>query len=488
MVATLQGPFGLIVLNTPTLTIGYAPDNQLIINDTKVSPHHALICVEARHTSIMDLGSLNGTYVNEQQLEQNSPRFINTGDSIRIGNTTFRYEEPQSWSPSFPPTPNRESNPGLTPDAQGKPLAYTAYGQQQDNQPPPFSGYTPPPPPYNPNPSNPYDPTWVPAQMASGNTPTPASSLNREDIQRQFYPLPPEPKKTNNQLKIILIAVAALIVLGAATGGGIFVYVITRPQPFIAVNSQYEVNMTPTGSTSTAFRVSGHKFSGSSSITFLLDNKVVPGNPAAQSDNNGNVTTTLNVTSDWPLGDHTLTARDASGYTTKEGVVLKIVLQGQADTPGPNSAPPDDKTFSINATYLPSGQVSQQLKLDVTGKPDPSGGSVCRSGGGDGTQQTYNGTDNIGTYADTYTLTCSGTYKAGKLSFTETMSSDKYVYTNGVTCTEHTPYVFIHLEGTFSSATNIGGSYSSESDDYDCTQGATLKSIAQQGNWTGQVQ
>src|SRR5258708_10724807 len=98
MVATLQGPFVLIVLNTPMLTIGYAPDNQLIINDTNASPHHALIRIEAQRTSIMDMKSLNGTYVNEQRLEQNSPRFINTGDSIRIGNTTFRYEEPQSWS------------------------------------------------------------------------------------------------------------------------------------------------------------------------------------------------------------------------------------------------------------------------------------------------------------------------------------------------------------------------------------------------------
>ena len=169
-------------------------------------------------------------------------------------------------------------------------------------------------------------------------------------------------------------------------------------------------------------------------------------------------------------------------------MALKIVLQGQGNTPGPNGAPPDDKTFSINATYFPNEQVSQQLKLAVTGKPDPSGGSVCRSRGGDGTQQTYNGTDNIGTFTDTYTLTCSGTYKAGKLSFTETMASDKYVYTNGVTCTEHAPYVFIHLEGTFNSATSIGGSYSSEGDDYDCTLGATLKSIAQQGNWTGRVQ
>src|SRR5260370_23287156 len=107
----------------------------------------------------------------------------------------------------------------------------------------------------------------------------------------------------SNQLKILLIAAAALIVLGVA-GGGIFIDQVTPPQPFISVNSLYQANTTPAGSTGTDFRVSGHDFSKSSSITFLLDNIVVPGNPAAQSDNNGNVTATLNVTSDWTPGDH----------------------------------------------------------------------------------------------------------------------------------------------------------------------------------------
>src|SRR5436853_4655270 len=100
MVATLQGPFGLIVLNMPTLTIGYAPDNQLVINDPNASPYHAIIRVETQRVSIMDGGSVNGTYVNEQRLEPNNPRFLSTNDTIRIGNTTFRYEERMASSSS----------------------------------------------------------------------------------------------------------------------------------------------------------------------------------------------------------------------------------------------------------------------------------------------------------------------------------------------------------------------------------------------------
>jgi len=442
--------------------------------------------METQYASIMDLGSMNGTYMNEQRLEQNSPRLLTTGDSIRIGNTTFRYEGSPAWVPSFPTTPNRGSDPGLQPDAQ---MRYTAYGQQQGNQSPPFSGGYTPPPPYNLNPSNPYDPTEVATEVSDRHTPIPPfNQMPREDLPRE--PLrPPEPQKMSNQLKILLIAAAALIVLGVA-GGAILIYQLTQPQPFINVNSLYQDHMTYAGSTGTDFRVSGHGFSRSSSITFLLDNIVVPGNPAAQSDNNGNVTATLNVTSDWTLGDHMLTAKDASGYTTKVGVALKIVPQGQAHTPGPNGAPPDDQTFKINATYSPDGDVSHQIELDITGGPDPNGGSVCAPGA-DGSQLTSNGQDNIGTYKDTYTLTCSGTYKGGKLSFSETVTSDTYNYDNGVNCTEHAPYVLIHLEGTFSNTTSISGSYNSESSNYDCTKGnqsAPLNVPAGRGSWTGQVQ
>jgi hypothetical protein len=497
MVATLQGPFGPITLNMPTLTIGYAPDNQLVVNDANVSSYHAVIRMETQHASITDLGSMSGTYVNEQRLVPNTPRFLNTYDNIRLGNTTFRYEENMS------PLPNRESNSGIPLDAQGRPFGYTAYGQQQGNQ-PPGSYAPPPPPPYNPNTPNPYGSAWAPTEVASGNQPNPydqnvipteiasgnlpnrpSGQFPREVPPQQSYSPPPQ-GKTNNQLKIILIAVAAVVVLGAV-GGGIFLYVVTRPQPVISVNSQYAVNMMPAGSTSTEFRVSGHKFSSNSTITFLLDGSVAPGNPATESESNGDVTTTLTVTKDWSVGGHTLTARDGSGYATKDGVEIKIVSQGQAHTPGLNGAPADDSSFSINANYLGNGEPSFQIQLDVSGHPDPKGGSVCTSAD-DGSQYKSQGQDNMGPYIDEYTFSCSGTYKGGNLSYTETLATDKYTYANGVVCTENGPTVWVHLEGAFSSATSISGSYSRNSNSYSCTQGASTGGYsAVQGTWTGQM-
>jgi hypothetical protein len=167
------------------------------------------------------------------------------------------------------------------------------------------------------------------------------------------------------------------------------------------------------------------------------------------------------------------------------------VPQGQAHTPGLNGAPPDDETFTIHASYIPNGETPEPITLSITGKPDPNGGSVCTPGI-NSLQGTYNGsydgTDNIGQYTDIYTLTCSGTYKGGKLLFSEMVTSDVYNYTSGVICSAQTPYALVHLEGTFSDATSISGSFSSGSESYNCTEGATSTRFALQGTWTGQVQ
>ncbi len=450
MLATLQGPFGPIAVTTPNFTIGHASDNQLVLSDPNISLHHALIRIETQNSSIIDLGSANGTYVNEQRIEQNRARLLRTGDTIRIGNTTFRYEASQRGS---------------------------------------FADY-PPPPPYIPNTPNPYeDETWIPPDRNSNS--------NLDPLPNTLPPLPvphPIPPKPINQWKMLLIAAAAVIILGVA-GGGWLLYRLTRPQPLITVESQYQVNMTPAGSASISFRINGQHFSGSSAITFLLDGQTIPGNPTAESDNNGNLTTTLTVTSDWPQGNHTLTARDASGNTTQNGQAIAIVPQGQAGTPGPNGAPPDDETFTINASYTPNGENPVSITLIITGQPDPNGGSVCTPyiNSSQGTYtETDNETDNNGQpYTDYYTETCSGTsyYKGGKLSFSEMVTSDVYSYTNiGVTCPAPSPYVLIHLEGTFSNATSISGSFSNDSVNYSCSDGNTLTHTALQGTWTGQVQ
>ncbi len=94
MEATLKGPYGQTNLEpTPyPYMIGRAPENQLVVNDPKVSSHHALIQPEGQGYDIVDLGSSNGTFVNEQRLVPNVPRLLYTGDQVRIGDTKFIYE------------------------------------------------------------------------------------------------------------------------------------------------------------------------------------------------------------------------------------------------------------------------------------------------------------------------------------------------------------------------------------------------------------
>src|SRR6266567_4977318 len=97
MLAILHGPSGHITLGTTVLTIGWAPDNSLVIPDVNVAPHHAEIRSASlggrRSYSLIDLGSSTGTFLNEQRLAAHVPHLLTTGDRIRLGEMLFLYQE-----------------------------------------------------------------------------------------------------------------------------------------------------------------------------------------------------------------------------------------------------------------------------------------------------------------------------------------------------------------------------------------------------------
>jgi len=138
MEAMLDGPFGRLTLSAPVLTIGRASANQLVLNDKKASGHHAEIrSLGQEGYSITDLGSTNGTFVNEQRLEQRVPRALVNGEVIRVGDIRFMYVVPevQAITPTFYSQPDQQGvAPTVYPQQPGQGIPPTAYAQLPNGQ------------------------------------------------------------------------------------------------------------------------------------------------------------------------------------------------------------------------------------------------------------------------------------------------------------------------------------------------------------------
>lgn len=63
-------------------SIGRSTDSQIFLDDVTVSRKHAAIEVEDGVFTLVDLGSLNGTYLNNQSVAKSA---LKTGDEIQIG-------------------------------------------------------------------------------------------------------------------------------------------------------------------------------------------------------------------------------------------------------------------------------------------------------------------------------------------------------------------------------------------------------------------
>ncbi len=64
------------------ITLGRAPDNTIVISDSTVSSRHARLYLQGTQWYIQDLGSTNGTFVNNMRVTQHPVRI---GDQIRLG-------------------------------------------------------------------------------------------------------------------------------------------------------------------------------------------------------------------------------------------------------------------------------------------------------------------------------------------------------------------------------------------------------------------
>ena len=76
------------------VTLGRALDNAVVLEDTKVSRHHARIEWAESQPNLIDLGSANGCTVNGVDVAHNVQHPINTGDRILIGDFELALHQP----------------------------------------------------------------------------------------------------------------------------------------------------------------------------------------------------------------------------------------------------------------------------------------------------------------------------------------------------------------------------------------------------------
>jgi len=82
-------------------TIGRDPRGQLALPDNRVSRAHAQVRWEAGQFVLYDLNSVNGTFVNDEKVQQ---AFLQPGDRIRVGDTELVFQtarrQPRSRAPA----------------------------------------------------------------------------------------------------------------------------------------------------------------------------------------------------------------------------------------------------------------------------------------------------------------------------------------------------------------------------------------------------
>ncbi|MEA5076164.1 MAG: FHA domain-containing protein [Coriobacteriia bacterium] len=69
-------------LEQPEITIGRDPESDIFLNDVTVSRTHARLRALDDSVTITDVGSLNGTYVNDELVVDAR---LNSGDTVQIG-------------------------------------------------------------------------------------------------------------------------------------------------------------------------------------------------------------------------------------------------------------------------------------------------------------------------------------------------------------------------------------------------------------------
>jgi pSer/pThr/pTyr-binding forkhead associated (FHA) protein len=80
-----------LTLSDKVTRLGRHPESEIMLEDITVSRRHAEVERTAGHYVVRDVGSLNGTYVNQERIDE--PTELRHGDELQVGKFRLVYFE-----------------------------------------------------------------------------------------------------------------------------------------------------------------------------------------------------------------------------------------------------------------------------------------------------------------------------------------------------------------------------------------------------------
>jgi hypothetical protein len=115
-VRTASGEIREYELIKPTTSVGRQPGNDIVLNTAAVSRYHAQFDTAEGQVYLVDLGTVNGTFVNDEQVEPGGSVPLENGDRVVMGDVLLVFASPRSpgrFDISLTPTPTIVEEEGV---------------------------------------------------------------------------------------------------------------------------------------------------------------------------------------------------------------------------------------------------------------------------------------------------------------------------------------------------------------------------------------
>lgn len=127
-IATSNETSRTLVLRKGKTTIGRGPENDVMLNDIKVSRNHAQLEISENQCTILDLKSRNGTFLEEAQLLPGVPEIWSPGKLLHIGSYVLRLS--LSAAPDAQLTQGMDEHTPSVLANQHQPIEYSALAHE----------------------------------------------------------------------------------------------------------------------------------------------------------------------------------------------------------------------------------------------------------------------------------------------------------------------------------------------------------------------